>query len=539
MIWRIPPLRWRNFLKSAYTAALISPERALDERLRTLETHLQAEHPDLLAVLPIVRTFDRVLADLGLLGRGESLASRIAWWPSVSVLGLYSAGKSSFINSFLELDLQATGNQAVDDLFTVICHGGSSLSAPLPGSAINADMRFPFFRIADRLDRTAGDEGRHIDSYLQLKTCPSPRLKGRIIIDSPGFDAGSQRQGTLRIVEHIVEVSDLVLIFFDARRPEPGAMQDLLRHLVEPAARRTDATKMLFILNQCDNAAREDNLEDVVGAWQRSLSQAGLTIGRFYCIYHPAFASQLAGSPDHDRHQDRCRRDLAEIHARIAGLDSGRGYRLLGQLEALARELEHKTVPQLEAATAAWRRTVLFGGWRRWGGAIRREIGEQMPERLETMGLSPRDAFLRNTSRADTLLRGRPAGWGRARMAIPLLRHAIEHQTLIWNNRHAGLVAPQPTPGKTPAAPTTAARPPKRRPPAPRERACGIPAPSGPEPEPESIRTEDDPVIPLLQTESLLTKVTGLFSPGVPKARGKASPPTHPDKEGDIDFFED
>ena len=153
-----------KFLKRAYTAALISPERALDDRLETLAAHLKAEQPDLLAVLPILRTFDKVLADIGLLGRGESLAGRIAWWPSVSVLGLYSAGKSSFINSFLGTGLQETGNQAVDDLFTVICHGAASSSPPLPGSAINADMRFPFFRIADRLDRAAADEGRDIDS---------------------------------------------------------------------------------------------------------------------------------------------------------------------------------------------------------------------------------------------------------------------------------------------------------------------------------------------------------------------------------------
>ena len=527
-----------KFLKRAYTAALISPERALDDRLETLAAHLKAEQPDLLAVLPILRTFDKVLADIGLLGRGESLAGRIAWWPSVSVLGLYSAGKSSFINSFLGTGLQETGNQAVDDLFTVICHGAASSSPPLPGSAINADMRFPFFRIADRLDRAAADEGRDIDSYLQLKTCPSPRLKGRILIDSPGFGAGSQRQGTLRIIDHIVEVSDLVLMFFDARRPEPGAMQDMLRHLVGPAAGRSDAAKLLFILNQCDSTAREDNLEEVVGAWQRSLSLAGLTVGRFYCIYNPGLAPPIEDPAVRERYQERCNRDLAEIQARIAAVDGGRGYRLLGQLGTLARELETKVVPQLEEATAIWRRSALFGGWPGWRGELRWKLAEGLPERLETMALSPRAAFLRNTLRADTLVRGRPAGWARARKAVPLLRLAVEHQTLLWNNRHAGLAAPPPPAEEKPAAvaETAPAIPAKQRPPVKGRRFCGGPPVSE---APEPLRPQDDPVIPLLQTESLFTMATGWLAFGALKPGGKAPPPASPEDEGELDFFEE
>lgn len=58
------------------------------------------------------------------------------------------------------------------------------------------------------------------------------KLKGRILIDSPGFDADEQRKATLRITDHIIELSDLVLVFFDARHPEPGAMQDTLEHLI-------------------------------------------------------------------------------------------------------------------------------------------------------------------------------------------------------------------------------------------------------------------------------------------------------------------
>ena len=57
-------------------------------------------------------------------------------------------------------------------------------------------------------------------------------LRGKILIDSPGFDADAQRTSTLKITDHIIDLSDLVLVFFDARHPEPGAMSDTLAHLV-------------------------------------------------------------------------------------------------------------------------------------------------------------------------------------------------------------------------------------------------------------------------------------------------------------------
>jgi predicted GTPase len=116
----------------------------------------------------------------------------------------------------------------------------------------------------------AGGEGGRSDAYLQLKTCPSERLRGRILIDSPGFDADRQRTATLRIVDRIIDLSDLVLVFFDARHPEPGAMRDTLSHLAANTIKRADSGKFLFILNQIDMTARGDNPEDVVAAWQQA-----------------------------------------------------------------------------------------------------------------------------------------------------------------------------------------------------------------------------------------------------------------------------
>lgn len=210
---------------------MFGPEPVIVNRLQSLETHLKQENPVLLSAVNSFRELDRVAYRMGLLPRNSSYATQIPWWPLISILGTFSSGKSTFINHYLGLRLQSSGNQAVDDKFTVICHSREENIHVLPGLALDADPRFPFYQISEDIEKVAGGEGNRVDSYLQLKTCRSAPLKGKILIDSPGFDADEQRTSTLRITEHIINLSDLVIVFFDARHPEPGAMQDTLEQI--------------------------------------------------------------------------------------------------------------------------------------------------------------------------------------------------------------------------------------------------------------------------------------------------------------------
>ena len=338
---------------------LIAPS-ALEQRISTLETHLKREHPLLLDVVKSFRKLDKAAYRLGVLPHDESFATQVPWWPLVAVLGTFSSGKSSFINYFLQTRLQSTGNQAVDDKFTVICFGADDAPRTLPGLALDADPRFPFYQVSRDIESVAEGEGRRIDAYLQLKTCRSEVLRGKIIIDSPGFDADEQRNATLRITDHIMDLSDLVLVFFDARHPEPGAMQDTLRHLVGKTIHRPDSSKFLYILNLIDNAAHEDNAEDVFAAWQRALAQAGLTAGRFYSIYNPDAASPIEDTKLRRRFEDRRAEDIAEIYERIHHVEIERVYRIIGVLEKTAKAIEHQVVPEVEAAKASWKRAVIW-----------------------------------------------------------------------------------------------------------------------------------------------------------------------------------
>lgn len=331
---------------------------SVQRRLNDLETHLEQENPILLSAVQSFRTLDRVAYDMHLLPENKSFASQVPWWPLISVLGTFSAGKSTFINDFLGQTIQRTGNQAVDDRFTVIVYSPETRSHALPGVSLDSDPRFPFYQMSREIERVAGGEGKRIDAYLQLKTSCSDRLRGKILIDSPGFDADAQRDAILSITDHMIDLSDLVLVLFDARHPEPGAMRDTLQHLVVRTKNRADSSKFLHILNQLDTAAKEDNPEDVVAAWLRALGEVGMTTGRFYTTYSGS-APGIQDPAKRERFERKRDADLNEIYERMDQVEVERAYRIVASLRQAATDFADETVPLLETAVRRWRARTL------------------------------------------------------------------------------------------------------------------------------------------------------------------------------------
>lgn len=335
----------------------------INKHLKSLEKHLADEHPDNPILAKAVKSFrkmDYIGHNLGLINKDESYATCVTWWPMIAVLGTFSAGKSTFINSHLGLTLQRTGNQAVDDKFTVICYSQHGESKTLPGVALDADPRFPFFHISKSIEEISEAGQERIDAYLQLKTCPSENIRGKILIDSPGFDADNQRASTLRLTQHIINLSDLVLVFFDARHPEPKAMQDTLAYLVSASVNRADANKFLYILNQMDATAQEDNPEEVVSAWQRSLAEVGLVTGRFFRIYNPEAATPIANPKVKERFEKKREEDMADINIRMQQIEVERSYRIVGKLEQTAKAIKNQIVEKLSDMLKQWKRRVIM-----------------------------------------------------------------------------------------------------------------------------------------------------------------------------------
>jgi len=466
----------------------LATKMALTERLASLEAHLKAESPMLIDAMPSFYKLDKLLRKMGLMETEDSLATRIPWWPLISVLGTFSSGKSTFINDYLGQKLQATGNQAVDDMFTVVCYGPGEQQHVLPGMALDADPRFPFYRMSDEIEEVVAGEGKRIDSYLQLKTSSADAIKGKIVIDSPGFDADDQRRATLRITDHIIGLSDLVLVFFDARHPEPGAMQDTLQHLVSDTVHRPDAGKFMYILNQIDVTAREDNPEEVVAAWQRAVSQAGLATGRFFTIYNEEAAMPIEDAALRKRYRSKRDTDVSAIKDRIADVGIERNYRIVGVLQSVVDEVERELAPALEDAIVSWRNRTLIGDglWlaalvlglgaliSKWEGVTldsivqsikdpvelgvtlvslgvvffaghfwmrslaARSVAAKLPAETGQVGLNLRSAFLLNTRFYRSIFRSVPAGWGRwARKKFRQIRDASAAQVQRMNDLYA------------------------------------------------------------------------------------------------------
>ncbi len=492
----------------------------LETRIKNLEGHLRHENPVLLQVVRSFRLLDKLAYRLGLLDRCDSYAVRVSWWPTISIVGTFSSGKSSFINHYLGESLQATGNQAVDDKFTVICYSDDEVPRVLPGLALDADPRFPFYQTSEDIEAVAAGEGRRVDAYLQLKTCDSKKLLGKILIDSPGFDADAQRTSTLRITDHIIDLSDLVLVFFDARHPEPGAMRDTLQHLVTDTMNRPDSTKFLYVLNQIDATAREDNPEEVFAAWQRALAQRGLTAGRFYSIYNPEAAVYIENDKIRARFEAKRDADIGEIYDRMEQVEVERAYRIIGVLEKTAKRIEHDLIPRLAEAKRTWKRRVLrmdaaiFGtilallagigiwaylegqtfdlswpvsltGWIVWGVGLaavlsvagyihfktRKLVARGIAKRLgKDIGHTPTRetllrAFKKNTGPTHSIFATKPVGWSqRARKRIARVVSDADGYVQTLNDR---FTSPSGSGEKSPAtakAPATAITPPPAEP---------------------------------------------------------------------------
>ncbi len=445
-----------------------------------LKQHLGSENTALAGMVESYEDMDGVLRRLRLIRDDETLTGSISWWPVVSVLGMFSAGKSTSINELLGVQVQRTGRQAVDDVFTVICHGPDR--ADLPGTALARDSRFPFYGMEDEIERADPGKGRMIDSFLALKTVPSQNLKGLVVVDSPGFDSDEVRTARLRLVDHVVDLSDLVLVYFDANRPEPGAMRDTLTKLVARVGERADPGKFLYVLNQIDTAARENNLEDVVGAWQRALASAGLVPSRFYTVYNEQARVTIGDPVVAERLRSIRDRDMAEIRARIAGLQERRGYRVAAAIGAVAKDITEVAVPKLEEALGRWKRrtntwtqailggalalliggfallgdvsipfalamsspeiaivallAVVVGVYLRVSATVARREGSALPEEVGEFRLRIRDAF-RSATRLPPLLRRSPVGWGAStKTKIEAIRDRVADRIRGINDAH-------------------------------------------------------------------------------------------------------
>ena len=202
------------------------------------------------------------------------LESNIKWRPLVLVLGNYSSGKSTLINDFLGMDIQATGQAPTDDSFTVITHGEPDgepdtiqVVETRDGKFLLNDPEYPF--------ETLKRYGQRFAAHFRLKKVNSPFLENLAIIDTPGMldsiterDRGYDYQ---EVIGDLAQMADLVLVLFDPHKA--GTVRETHTSLRDTLPAKTFEDRVLFVLNRVDECASLIDLLQVYGTLCWNLSQ--------------------------------------------------------------------------------------------------------------------------------------------------------------------------------------------------------------------------------------------------------------------------
>jgi hypothetical protein len=315
-------------------------EKTASKYLLNLEKHFAADSPVLLKASKVFQELDQIEYDLGLIEMDETTASKNSWWPIVSLIGGNSTAKSRFINNYLGSDALFSGIQTSSHKFTVLLHNNQSTPATLPGTALDVDHRFPFYQISRKIDQQQQGEGDRINSYLELKTLNSDRLKNKLFIDAPNISAAPSNPVTSLLTKHIVENSDLALIFtdvFDSTSP-------LVDELIENIALHQDSNKFVYLIDRPTAMLNPSTNSEIIASWQRKLAGLGLNTGQFIVL-----SSQEGGaSPQNST-------DFASIDQRIANVGHDRTYRVLNVLEKNIREINNVIMPEVKRAIGQWK----------------------------------------------------------------------------------------------------------------------------------------------------------------------------------------
>jgi len=171
---------------------------------------------------------------------------------SVLLIGNHSAGKSSFINWYVEEHVQRTGVAIETQGFSFVTSGRKRES--LTG---NATLHlYPHF--------SALREIEGVTDYLQTEISTSKQKKFSLVtfVDTPGLVDGDMKYpfDVNRAIKWLGDVSDLIFVFFD---PIGQALCKRTLNLVEELS-ATHADKMKFYLSKADEAGHESDRQRVM-----------------------------------------------------------------------------------------------------------------------------------------------------------------------------------------------------------------------------------------------------------------------------------
>lgn len=301
-------------------------DKTVSKHLVNLEKQFASTDPVLQKAVKVFQELDEIEFEMGLIDTDETTARRSSWWPLISTIGGYSPAKSEFLNRFLGTQTQSTRHK-----FTVLQYTPQSTSATLPGTALDADHRLPFYQISRDIELAVSGEGNKVNSYLELITVNSAKLKNKLIIDAPVLNPSAENSVNTLLRQHVIGISDLVLVFTDLFETDPEFNRETIASIVK----YQDTNKFLFVIDHSELSLEEHKSHEIIASWQRRLADFGIFTGHFVVL------SQNS--------------DNAQIEQRVNNLSNDRSYRVLESLEHSIRAVDDVVMEEVEAALTTWK----------------------------------------------------------------------------------------------------------------------------------------------------------------------------------------
>lgn len=288
------------------------------------------------------------------------LETNIKWRPLVLVLGNYSSGKSTMINEFLGIKVQASGQAPTDDSFTIITYDETQpVDAPVQiteerdGKFLLNDPEYPF--------ETLKKHGQRFASHFRLKKVNAPFLKSLAIIDTPGMlDSITERDrgyNYQEVIGEFAQIADLVLVLFDPHKA--GTVREAHTSLRHTLPSRTFEDRVLYVLNRIDECASLTDLIRVYGTlcWNLSQITGRKDIPPIHLTYSPkAAAASLDAAGQSSTYLSHLENQREELKKAILQAPCHRLDNLASFVETHGERLSHF----LEAMIAYRKNTLTF-----------------------------------------------------------------------------------------------------------------------------------------------------------------------------------
>ncbi len=301
-------------------------DKTVSKHLINLEKQFTATDPVLQKTVNIFHDLDQFEYEIGLLDSDETTARKTSWWPLISTLGGYSPAKSEFIDRYLGVSLHSARHK-----FTVLQYTPQTNSVTLPGTALDADHRLPFYQIGREIEQAAFGEGNRLNTYLELITVNSLTLKNKLIIDTPVLNPSTENAAAALLRKHVIDISDLVLVFTDLFEADI----DLISETVAEIVRQQDSNKFMFIIDHSEISLDQHKSHEIAASWQRRLTEFGIHTGQFIVLAQGM--------------------DNSMIDQRVHNLNNDRSYRILADLEKNIRDVDDVIFAEVEASIITWK----------------------------------------------------------------------------------------------------------------------------------------------------------------------------------------